>query len=170
MSMVTGTPRPAPASRTSATGPEPKRSTPSWAQSASRCPGTGTARSSRSWPQAATPPRRGGRDGVVAVGEGLTTGEIAAFFAETYGQAMSKDTISRIARIGGRGDDRVGEPAARSGPVYPVVFIDEIHVKVRDGQVANKAFYVATGSPPTTASKTSSGSGTVTAARAPNTG
>ena len=30
-------------------------------------------------------------------------------------------------------------------PVYPVVFIDAIHVKVRDGQVTNKAFYVAIG-------------------------
>jgi transposase-like protein len=29
--------------------------------------------------------------------------------------------------------------------VYPVVFIDAIHVKVRDGQVTNKAFYVAIG-------------------------
>jgi Transposase, Mutator family len=47
--------------------------------------------------------------------KGLTTGEIAGFFAETYRQAMSKDTISRTARLGGRGDDRVGEPAAVSG-------------------------------------------------------
>jgi putative transposase len=29
--------------------------------------------------------------------------------------------------------------------VYPVVFIDAIHVKVRDGQVANRAFYCAIG-------------------------
>jgi transposase-like protein len=29
--------------------------------------------------------------------------------------------------------------------VYPVVFIDAIHVKVRDGQVANRAFYTAIG-------------------------
>ena len=28
--------------------------------------------------------------------KGLTSGEICAFFADTYGQAMSKDTISRI--------------------------------------------------------------------------
>ena len=27
--------------------------------------------------------------------------------------------------------------------VYPVVFIDAIHVKVRDGQVANRPIYVA---------------------------
>lgn len=29
--------------------------------------------------------------------------------------------------------------------MYPVVFIDAIHVKVRDGQVTNQAFYVAVG-------------------------
>ena len=28
--------------------------------------------------------------------KGLTTGEIAAFFDETYGQLLSRDTISRI--------------------------------------------------------------------------
>lgn len=28
-------------------------------------------------------------------------------------------------------------------PVYPVVFVDCIHVKVRDGQVANRPIYVA---------------------------
>ena len=33
----------------------------------------------------------------------------------------------------------------RLDAVYPVVFIDAIVVKVRDGQVANKPFYVAIG-------------------------
>ena len=75
--------------------------------------------------------------------KGLTTGEIAAFFEDTYGQAMSKDTISRIT-------DKVVEEMTEwqnrpLDPVYPVVFIDAIMVKVRDGQVANKAFYVAIG-------------------------
>lgn len=37
----------------------------------------------------------------------------------------------------------MAEPALDA--VYPVVFIDAIHVKVRDGQVTNKAFYVAIG-------------------------
>jgi transposase-like protein len=75
--------------------------------------------------------------------KGLTSGEICAFFADTYGQAMSKDTISRIT-------DKVIEEMTEwqnrpLDPVYPVVFIDAIHVKVRDGQVTNKAFYVAIG-------------------------
>jgi transposase-like protein len=75
--------------------------------------------------------------------KGLTHGEIAGFFADTYGQQLSKDTISRIT-------DRVVEEMVewQNRPldsVYPVVFIDAIMVKVRDGQVTNKAFYVAIG-------------------------
>ena len=36
------------------------------------------------------------------------------------------------------------QPAA-GVPVYPVVFIDAIFVKVRDGQVTNRPIYVAIG-------------------------
>lgn len=75
--------------------------------------------------------------------KGLTTGEIADHFAQVYGQTMSKDTISRIT------DKVITEMVEwQNRPldaVYPVVFIDAIHVKVRDGQVTNKAFYVAIG-------------------------
>ena len=74
---------------------------------------------------------------------GLTTGEISAHFAEVYGVSISKDTISRIT-------DRVVEEmqAWASRPlqaVYAAIFIDAIVVKVRDGQVANRPFYVAIG-------------------------
>lgn len=86
--------------------------------------------------------RLGGVDEMVLSlsAKGLTTGEIGAFFEETYGQAMSKDTVSQIT-------DKVIEETTewRNRPVYPVVFINAIHVKVRDGQVTNKAFYVAIG-------------------------
>src|SRR3954447_3913603 len=74
---------------------------------------------------------------------GLTTGEIAAHFADVYGATVSKDTIRRIT-------DAVLEQMAewRDRPldrVYPVVFIDAIVVKVRDGQVVNRPVYVAIG-------------------------
>jgi putative transposase len=74
---------------------------------------------------------------------GLTTGEIAAHFAEVYGAKVSKDTISRIT-------DKVLEEMAEwcNRPldrIYPVVFIDAIVVKVRDGQVTNRPVYVAIG-------------------------
>jgi putative transposase len=74
---------------------------------------------------------------------GLTTGEIAAHFDEVYGAKVSKDTISRIT-------DKVLEEMAewRNRPldsVYPVIFIDAIHVKIRDGQVTNRPIYVVIG-------------------------
>jgi putative transposase len=75
--------------------------------------------------------------------KGLTTGEIAAHFADVYGAEVSRDTISRIT-------DRVLEEMAswQSRPldsVYPVVFIDAIVVKIRDGQVANRPVYTVVG-------------------------
>jgi putative transposase len=73
--------------------------------------------------------------------KGLTTGEVAAHLAEVYGAQVSKQTISTIT-------DRVLEGLNdwQSRPldaVYPVVFIDAITVKIRDGQVANRPIYVA---------------------------
>jgi putative transposase len=75
--------------------------------------------------------------------KGLTTGEIAAHFDDVYGATVSKDTISRIT-------DKVLEEMTEwcNRPlesVYPVVFIDAIFVKVRDGQVTNRPIYVAIG-------------------------
>jgi putative transposase len=75
--------------------------------------------------------------------KGLTTGEIAAHFADVYGAEVSRDTISRIT-------DRVLEEMAawQNRPldsVYPVVFIDAIVVKIRDGQVANRPVYTVVG-------------------------
>jgi putative transposase len=60
-----------------------------------------------------------------------------------YGAQVSKDTISRITEA------VVEELAAwQSRPldqVYPVVFIDAIHVKIRDGKVANRPVYTVVG-------------------------
>ena len=73
----------------------------------------------------------------------LTTREVAAHFAEVYGATVSRDTISRIT------DAVVQQMAAwHARPldrVYPVMFIDAIVVKVRDGQVTNRPIYVAIG-------------------------
>jgi transposase-like protein len=74
---------------------------------------------------------------------GLTTGEISAHFAEVYGAEISKDTISRIT------DAVVTEMIEwQNRPldqVYPVLFIDAIVVKVRDGQVTNRPVYAVIG-------------------------
>lgn len=75
--------------------------------------------------------------------KGLTTGEISAHFQDIYGASVSKETVSRIT-------DKVMEEMHEwtSRPldaVYAAIFIDAIVVKVRDGQVANRAFYAAIG-------------------------
>jgi putative transposase len=75
--------------------------------------------------------------------KGLTTGEISAHLQDVYGAEVSKDTISRIT------DAVVEELGAWQSrpldPVYPVVFIDAIHVKIRDGKVANRPVYTVVG-------------------------
>ncbi len=74
---------------------------------------------------------------------GLTSGEVSAHFADVYGASVGKDTISRITdRVVEEMTEWCNRPLDR---VYPVVFIDAIVVKVRDGQVVNRPIYVAIG-------------------------
>lgn len=73
--------------------------------------------------------------------KGLTTGEVQAHLAEVYGAEVSRDTISRITdRVIEELTDWQSRPLDR---VYPVIFIDAIVVKVRDGQVVNRPVYTA---------------------------
>ena len=73
--------------------------------------------------------------------KGLTTGEVQAHLAEVYGAQVSRQTISTITDKVVEG---MGEWQNRPlDPVYPVIFIDAIHVKIRDGKVANRPIYVA---------------------------
>ena len=72
---------------------------------------------------------------------GLTHGEISGHLREVYGAEVSKTTISTIT-------DKVMDGMAewQNRPldsVYPVIFIDCVHVKIRDGQVANRPIYMA---------------------------
>ncbi|WP_306193247.1 transposase, partial [Streptomyces sp. MK5] len=73
--------------------------------------------------------------------KGLTHGEISAHLAEVYGASVSKQTISTIT------DSVVaGMTEWQNRPldaVYPVVFIDCVNVKIREGQVANRPVYMA---------------------------
>nr|WP_230862934.1 IS256 family transposase [Amycolatopsis camponoti] len=87
--------------------------------------------------------RLGGVDEMVIslAAKGLTTGEISAHLAEVYGAEVSRQSISTIT-------DKVVEGMVEwqnrpLDPVYPVIFIDAIHVKIRDGKVANRPIYVA---------------------------
>src|SRR6188508_586593 len=68
--------------------------------------------------------------------KGLTHGEIAAHLAEVYGAEVSKQAITTIT-------DRVMDGLAEwqnrpLDPVYAVIFIDAINVKIREGQAANR--------------------------------
>lgn len=75
--------------------------------------------------------------------KGLTTGEISAHFADIYGASVSKETVSRITdTVVAEMEDWAHRPLES---VYAAVFIDAIHVKVRDGQVANRPVYAVIG-------------------------
>ena len=87
--------------------------------------------------------RLGGVDEMVLAlsAKGLTHGEISSFLAEVYGASVSKETITRITNsVIEAMSEWQNRPLER---VYPVVFIDAIHVKIREGQVANRPIYVA---------------------------
>ena len=75
--------------------------------------------------------------------KGLTTGEIQAHLAEIYGTDVSRETISKIT------DEVLADMVAWQNrpldPLYPVVLIDAIFIKVRDTQVKNRPVYVAIG-------------------------
>ncbi|MFE9610972.1 IS256 family transposase [Streptomyces sp. NPDC006012] len=73
--------------------------------------------------------------------KGLTHGEISAHLAEVYGAEVSRQTISTITDAVMEG---MAEWQARPlDRVYPVVFVDAINVKIRDGKVAHRPIYVA---------------------------
>jgi transposase-like protein len=75
--------------------------------------------------------------------KGMTTGDIQAHVAEMYGTEISRDTISRITDA--IVEDLVAWQNRPLDRVYPVILIDAIYVKIRDGQVANRPVYVAMG-------------------------
>src|SRR5262245_44559015 len=74
---------------------------------------------------------------------GMTTRDIRAHLREIYGVEVSPDLISRVT------DAVVDELAEWQGrpldAVYPVIFIDALMIKIRDGVVANRPVYLAIG-------------------------
>lgn len=75
--------------------------------------------------------------------KGMTTGDIANHLADVYGEEVSRDLVSKVT------DQILVDMAEWQSrpldPVYPVVLIDAIVIKVRAGQVANRPVYVAMG-------------------------
>lgn len=75
--------------------------------------------------------------------KGLATGEVEAHFAEVYSTNISRETISKITdRVLGELAEWRNRPLAR---VYPVIFVEAIAGKIRDGQVADWPVYAAIG-------------------------
>ena len=74
---------------------------------------------------------------------GMTVREIQAHLEEMYGAEVSPSLISTVT------DAVVDEVKAWQArpldPVYPIVYLDCIHVKVREGAVRVKAVYLAIG-------------------------
>ncbi|GAB3512512.1 IS256 family transposase [Amycolatopsis cihanbeyliensis] len=83
-------------------------------------------------------------DAVISLyAKGLTTGEIQAHLADIYDARVSRELISKITdKVV---DDLNSWQARPLDRVYPVVLIDAIHVKIRDGAVANRPIYIAVG-------------------------
>ena len=75
--------------------------------------------------------------------KGLTTGDIQQHLVEIYGTEVSCETISKIT------DQVVDEMVAWQSrpldPLYAVLLIDCLVIKVRGSQVANRPVYVAIG-------------------------
>src|SRR4051794_12164524 len=63
--------------------------------------------------------------------KGMTTGDIQSYLAEIYDTEISRDTISRITDA--VVEDLVAWQNRSLDPVYPVILIDAIVVKIRDG-------------------------------------
>jgi transposase-like protein len=86
----------------------------------------------------------GFNDRIIALyARGLTTRDIQAHLREMYDVDVSADLISRVT-------DAVVEEltewqARPLDAVYPVVFVDALMVKIRDGVVANRPVYLAVG-------------------------
>src|SRR3954451_7127151 len=86
----------------------------------------------------------GFNDRIIALyARGLTTSDIRAHLREMYDVDVSPDLISRVTDAV---LDELQEWQSRPlGRVYPVVFIDALMVKIRDGVVAIRPVYLAIG-------------------------
>ena len=76
-------------------------------------------------------------------GKGNTTGDIAAYLSEVYDTEVSRDLVSKVTEQVLK--DLREWQSRPLDPVYPVILIDAIVLKVREGTVANRPVYVAMG-------------------------
>jgi putative transposase len=75
--------------------------------------------------------------------KGFTTQDIVDHVADIYGSKVSKDMVSKVTDA--VLDELVEWQSRPLDPVWPVLFLDAIYVKIRDGKVSNRPIYVAMG-------------------------
>jgi putative transposase len=86
----------------------------------------------------------GFNDRIIALyARGMTTRDIRAHLREMYDVEVSPDLISRV--TDGVLDELAEWQSRPLDRVYPVIFIDALMVKIRDGVVTNRAVYLAIG-------------------------
>ena len=75
---------------------------------------------------------------------GMSTRDITEHLGEVYGASVSAATISRVTDV--VADEIAAWQSRPVDPVYPILYIDAIRLKIRDGGVvANKAAHVVIG-------------------------
>jgi putative transposase len=86
----------------------------------------------------------GFNDRIIALyARGMTTRDIRAHLREMYQVEVSPDLISRV--TDGVVEELTEWQSRPLDSVYPVIFIDALMVKIRDGVVANRPVYLAIG-------------------------
>lgn len=73
--------------------------------------------------------------------KGLTNSQVAAHLAEVYGADVSPEVVGRI--TDSVVEEMVEWQTRPLDPVYPVMFIDAMVVKIRDGKSANRPVHTA---------------------------
>jgi putative transposase len=75
---------------------------------------------------------------------GMTTREIETYISDMYGPGVSRETVSRV--TAGVLDDAKAWQTRPLEAVYPILYLDALVIKIRDGQaVRNFACYLAIG-------------------------
>ncbi len=75
--------------------------------------------------------------------KGLTTGDIASHLFDSFDQDIDRSTISRITDA--IVDDMQAWQSRPLDVIYPVLLVDGIRIKIRDGTVTNRTVYVVMG-------------------------
>ncbi|WP_157859258.1 IS256 family transposase, partial [Streptomyces pathocidini] len=74
---------------------------------------------------------------------GMTVRDIRSYLAKVYGTEVSPDLISKVTDA--VNDEITSWQSRPLDPVWPVVYIDALWIKVWDGKVANRPVHLAVG-------------------------